>query len=522
VFKFIITLFLNAVLFSHVVASDEIKNTIKNSFSPGAFEIYMMPEKNNFIAQDDIEAKVWSSHIPEANTSRTYKKQIHSGVEHGSINEYDMHVPIILHGEKFIKKGKSKRRVFLTDIVPTLSNILKITTYSYSQGEPLKEAVQYKKEVPKIIMFFVIDQAGWNYFNAHKEATPFITSTIGKGYIYENAYLNFIQSSTAVSHAVIGTGALPKHTGVYDNVPLWNGVNAVFPIYRTHDGNYTIDHLKVPTLVDLWDLKTGNQAKIFVYSSAPRSAIGLAGHGKLFKGGDKDTVFWYSEKQKNFTTHEPAFSFPDKVNNYKFASYVKLNQKDQYWKDQTCKYKETVYEKCFMGSPAFIEFEGDVILSALKEEKTLGKDEIADLVFISFKGTDYCGHSLGSESLECGRTFAQVDRQIERIANYLNGISEGETVMVITADHGVAPLTELSGGSILNTDKLYDDINGKFIRDEGVSIVKKMSHSIMNLDLGLMKSKNIDISDIKSFLNEYKVNGKKFFKKIYTYKELEK
>ncbi len=64
-----------------------------------------------------------------------------TGTTHGSGYNYDSHVPILFYG-KGIKKGSSKRKVSVTDIAPTLSNLLKISFPNGATGTIIEEALE--------------------------------------------------------------------------------------------------------------------------------------------------------------------------------------------------------------------------------------------------------------------------------------------------------------------------------------------------------------------------------------------
>ena len=64
-----------------------------------------------------------------------------TGTTHGSGYNYDTHVPIIFYG-KGIKKGVLKRNVSVTDIAPTISNLLKISFPSGATGTIIYEALE--------------------------------------------------------------------------------------------------------------------------------------------------------------------------------------------------------------------------------------------------------------------------------------------------------------------------------------------------------------------------------------------
>jgi membrane-anchored protein YejM (alkaline phosphatase superfamily) len=65
---------------------------------------------------------------------------------------------------------------------------------------------------------------------------------------------------------------------------------------------------------------------------------------------------------------------------------------------------------------------------------------VTDLVLVNLKGPDYTSHMHGPDSPELAATLAELDRQL---AAYLSLIEQkagqGRSVVVITADHGMAP-----------------------------------------------------------------------------------
>jgi len=57
---------------------------------------------------------------------------------HGTWYPYDSHIPLIFYGWG-IEKGTSNRRVYITDIAPTLAALLKISIPNGCIGKPIFE-----------------------------------------------------------------------------------------------------------------------------------------------------------------------------------------------------------------------------------------------------------------------------------------------------------------------------------------------------------------------------------------------
>lgn len=66
---------------------------------------------------------------------------VEKGTTHGTSYNYDTHVPILFYGFG-IKKGITKKRYEITDIVPTLSNLLQISLPSAANGKIISEALK--------------------------------------------------------------------------------------------------------------------------------------------------------------------------------------------------------------------------------------------------------------------------------------------------------------------------------------------------------------------------------------------
>lgn len=60
------------------------------------------------------------------------------GTTHGSWNPYDSHIPLLWYGWN-IKKGKTNREVYMTDIAPTVAAMLQIQMPSASVGKVITE-----------------------------------------------------------------------------------------------------------------------------------------------------------------------------------------------------------------------------------------------------------------------------------------------------------------------------------------------------------------------------------------------
>jgi arylsulfatase A-like enzyme len=89
------------------------------------------------------------------------------------------------------------------------------------------------------------------------------------------------------------------------------------------------------------------------------------------------------------------------------------------------------------------------------EHEQLGADADTDVLTVSFSSNDYVGHRFGPYSQEAMDITLRVDQQIGALLDYVDRhVGLQNTVVIFTADHGVAPIPEhatalgLSGGRI--------------------------------------------------------------------------
>lgn len=77
------------------------------------------------------------------------------------------------------------------------------------------------------------------------------------------------------------------------------------------------------------------------------------------------------------------------------------------------------------------------------EAGQLGQDDVPDLLAVGFSQPDKTGHAYGPDSHEVMDTYLWLDRTLARFFTFLDAkVGAGRWVLVLTADHGVAPLPE--------------------------------------------------------------------------------
>ncbi len=134
-----------------VITEDEqkIKDTIIDRLleNPGIVRAFDLKGINTLLLPSKIKEMVINGYNQKlsGDIQFIYKPQYFSGgrtgTTHGSWNPYDSHIPLLWYGWG-IKKGKTNRETYMTDISPTVSALLHIQMPSGSIGNVIEEVMQ--------------------------------------------------------------------------------------------------------------------------------------------------------------------------------------------------------------------------------------------------------------------------------------------------------------------------------------------------------------------------------------------
>ena len=121
-------------------------------------------------------------------------------------------------------------------------------------------------------------------------------------------------------------------------------------------------------------------------------------------------------------------------------------------------------DRNFYSSIDYTPFSNELLLSFAQQaiiNERLGEDADTDVLTLSFSANDYIGHRFGPYSQEVMDVTIRTDRQIEQLLSFVDQrVGLRNTVVIFTADHGVAPIPEhaaalgLTGGRIKSGDVL--------------------------------------------------------------------
>jgi hypothetical protein len=272
---------------------------------------------------------------------------------------------------------------------------------------------------------------------------------------------------TAPGHSAIYSGASPIDSGIGSN-RRWDrarqkslsiaddGANEIFG----HSGAFAGPGvLLVDTVGDTLATATHGLGKVVSVSMKDRGAILPGGHKANF-------VAWYDERAKGFTSSTaygpalPSWFETWRTENPVSARFGVWNAE----KPEECarlsgpddgvgegnfdgygttfphdvRVSKNPYD-LFLMDPASTELLVDLARRAV-DALALGGDEVPDLLAISISGTDYVGHTFGPNSWESLEHLRRADRALGRLLRELR--AKTRVAMIVTADHGIAPIPE--------------------------------------------------------------------------------
>jgi Type I phosphodiesterase / nucleotide pyrophosphatase len=419
---------------------------------------------------------------------------------HGSVWDYDTHIPLVLYGPPFINRIVSTERVSQQDVAPTLAALLGTAPPATSVGRPLREALASTSARPRVIALLVLDGARADYLDTYAVVLPTLSRLRAEGASFTRAHVTSMPTLTAVGHANLGTGAEPSTHGLAVN-NLFNRARG-----KAQEAYDQLDpgELMALTLADVWNIQTEGRAVIIGQGGAIRATAGLVGHGACLVNGQAVFAASYSTKDAGWETNPRCYAMSEALKSLNARTY--WEQAGGTWMGH-----DIGDATKFRPSAVFQRFEGDA-LAAVLEREAVGADDVTDLVMVNLKGPDYVGHAYGPASAEIREELAELDRQIARTLEILERkAGTGRFVVAITADHGM-PGEPRPGGRHY-TDQIAKRIDARFAPGGGtvVQYFNDPANYQIHLDTTKLGSLNVTLRDVAAFLE-----AENLFAAVYT------
>src|SRR5262245_28466503 len=427
----------------------------------------------------------------------------HQWTTHASSWDYDTNIKFVLYGPGFVKQGVRLEKTTLQNVAPTYAHLIGTNAPKGSMGRVMTEALIPTSKKPKVILTVVMDGGGRSLDDAWPNAWPIIKSLAARGVEYTDAKVTQLETATAVSHVAIGTGGYPITTRIVGNEiydPAKKQVTQSFP-------DYSPEFIMAPTLADEYGVRANHRAVVIGTSFQDRAAMGMVGHGAAYDpGGKSHIVVLYAQPKKpawkeQFPGADQEHRLMTNIDLYTFPAYLRGRSPMPYVKELTGDSGMWMGHKIDDSSnvrftPAYVRFECDNMLLMMDREP-IDRDDVTALVYMGMKPTDYASHRWGLESLEAREALREQDACVGKLIQRLNArVGEDNYVVTITADHGMMPMPEVTGGHRLSLRTLLEMIDKKF----GAKI--SLGGGFINLwfDQAKMKELGITNQDVAAYL----------------------
>lgn len=330
-----------------------------------------------------------------------------------------------------------------------------------------------KSPNPKLIVGIVVDQMSYDmlyrFWENYSESG--FKKLVQQGYSCENTHYNYTPTYTGPGHTSIYTGTVPAIHGIVGNNwfdrygqnswycaqdTLVSGVGTI-----TSSGQMSPRNMLTTTITDQLKLATNNEAKVIGVALKDRGAILPAGH-------TADAAYWFDGHTNAWISSTYYMSqLPDWVNVFNAGNPANAYMKQDWnlilpasdYKNSTADNvpwepirngeaaavfphitSTATSMESIKGTPFGNNLTTDFAKKALIAEN-LGKDQTTDFLCISYSSPDYIGHAYGPYSVEIEDTYIRLDRNLAELIQFLDAeIGNGNYLLFLTADHGVAPV----------------------------------------------------------------------------------
>ena len=380
-------------------------------------------------------------------------------------------------------------------------------TLALLAARPAAQAVEDLPARPRLVLQITVDglRADLLDRSRHQLRRDGLARLLRQGVVFRDAHHEHANTETIVGHATLATGASPSVHGMVGNAWfdrssgafVYNIEDAEHPLVPTREGERDgaqIDPAQAlarsdgrspramlaPTLGDTLALGTAGRAKVFGVSGKDRSAVAMAGHA--------GTAYWFSTDTADFvtSTYYAPDGYPEWVaawnarrpaEAYAGTSWELARPREEYLlgdrDDRPYEADLKGYGRTFphpfpaADDPLFatkllVSPMGDTLLldfaKTLLESEGLGQDEVTDYLSVSFSGVDAVNHFFGPMSLENEDALLRLDGTVAELLAFVDRtVGPGRTLVVLSADHGMADMAEAAAEQGIAAGRLSGD-----------------------------------------------------------------
>ncbi len=355
-------------------------------------------------------------------------------------------------------------KMFMTHLIrlflPALLSAASLLTAA--SPEPAKK--------PKLVVGIVIDQFRYDYLlKFQKDYNAGLARLMKDGAVFTDAHYVHSNTVTAIGHSTFLSGAPPSASGIIANEwyerSTGKTVTSVSDpqtklLGAPGDAGSSPRRLLVSTIGDEIKMQ-GLESKTIGISIKDRSAILPSGHMA-------NAAYWVDVKTNNWVSSTYYMQdLPDWVMKANEEQWAKPHLKEKWFpfdakggnaKPFCSMVKEEGLRAC--GSLEATPW-GNEMIEMLAERalanENLGHHPGIDLLTVSFSSNDYVGHAVGPDDPAVRDISIRTDRLIGKLLAYADQkVGAGNYLVVLTADHGVAPVPEVNQARHMPGGRLAD------------------------------------------------------------------
>jgi predicted AlkP superfamily pyrophosphatase or phosphodiesterase len=397
---------------------------------------------------------------------------------------------------------------------------------------------------PRLVIGIMVDQMRYDYLYRYWEdyGDRGFKRLLNEGYVIHDGHYQYAPTYTGPGHASVYTGTSPNIHGIISNEwydrtnkdyvycagdPSANTVGS-----ESFEGKMSPHRLLATTLADQLELATNYRSKTIGISLKDRGAILPVGHRP-------DAAYWYDKSNGKFITSDYYMQeLPEWVtdfNNRKLVDQymtqvweplLPLDQYDESLPDEKAFEKPYPYtEKAIFpydlkkiselkrfglaNTPYNLlpstPFGNTLLLELAKatiENEELGKDQITDLLAMSFSTPDYIGHQFGNFSVEVQDMYLRLDRELGTFLDYLDQhIGLNDILIFLTSDHGAADVSGLvkPPAGYFRENGFAEIIKHNLLKTESKQWIENFS----NQQFYLVRDDSMDSDKVRKIINHY-------------------
>jgi predicted AlkP superfamily pyrophosphatase or phosphodiesterase len=416
-----------------------------------------------------------------------------------------------------------RKSSFMIKRLKRSSLIVLLLLLAFATGSPAQQKPQQPPKRPKLILAVVVDQFRYDYLLRFRaEYHGGIARLLAGGAVFADARYIHYPTVTAVGHSTLLSGATPSVSGIIENT--WFDRESDESVTSVIDKTTALlggvpgakgsspHRLLVSTVGD--ELKmSGRQSKVIGISIKDRSAI-------LPVGRMANAAYWFDNDSNHFVTSDyymkqlPAWvariNADRPTYTYLGADWNALDTKPG---DKPFCSMKAGGDVRFCGAIENTPF-GNELLEAFAEsaieQEQLGQHDGTDVLALSLSANDYVGHELGPDSPEVRDISIRTDQLLGKLLDFINSrVGEGNTLVVFTADHGVAPVPKVNnarrmpGGWLPGAEyssKIANQLASKFGAGDWF---RYDQYGFLYLNYATLAKNNADRAEVRRFAAEF-------------------